>query len=69
MNDQPNKAQVGGNYDLSEKGSERSSEEGTKIAREQESDDINEATNLGHVSTQHGDSDGENKVATSLDDE
>ena len=57
------------NYDLTQNGSEREDEKATRIAREQESDDANENTNLGQVSSKKGDSAAENKVATSLDNE
>ncbi len=58
-----------GNYDLTQISSERGGEKTTPIAREQESDDANENTNLGSVSSEEGDSTAENKVATSLDNE
>jgi hypothetical protein len=58
-----------GNYDLTQSSSERQDEKATRIAREQESDDANENTNLGQVSSEKGDSAAENKVATSLDNE
>jgi hypothetical protein len=57
------------NYDLTEKSSERGDEQATSIARELESDDINENKNLGPVSSPKGDDAAENKVATSLDGE
>ncbi|MDB5207326.1 MAG: hypothetical protein JWR72_2401 [Flavisolibacter sp.] len=58
-----------GNYDLTQSSSKRQDEKATRIAREQESDDANENTNLGQVSSEKGDSAAENKVATSLDNE
>ena len=57
------------NKDLTQSSSETCDEEATRIAREQESDDVNENNSLGNVTTPKGDSAGENKVATSLDNE
>lgn len=57
------------NYDLTQKGSKRGGEHVTRIALEQESDEANENTNPGQVSSEKGDNAAENKVATSLDNE
>ena len=54
-------------YDMSEEASKRLG--GTQQARQSESDDLNEETTQGPVSSPEGDHWGENKVATSLDDE
>ncbi|HUC83232.1 MAG TPA: hypothetical protein VMR70_20140 [Flavisolibacter sp.] len=64
MNDIPER-----NKDLTEESSRRSDEEATNVARQLESDDANEFTSKGLVPTPDGDSAGENKVATSLDNE
>ena len=55
--------------DMTEQSSERGDEKSTSLARQIESDDNNEFTNIGTVSTPEGDSAAENKVATSIDDE
>lgn len=55
--------------DLTEKSSQRGSEESTSLARRIESDDQNEFTGTGTVPSPDGDSSAENKVATSLDNE
>lgn len=47
-------------YDLTESASE---------ARKAENDDMNEETNLGFVSSPEGDSAGENRVSTSINDD
>jgi hypothetical protein len=57
-------------YDLTEEGSKRGrDEEATNVARNVESDDANEETNLGYVPGPEGDVHGENRVATSLSDD
>ncbi len=56
-------------YDMTEDASRRpGGEDATKAARNAESDDANEETNLGTVDQQDDDWT-ENKVSTSLDDE
>lgn len=55
--------------DLTQRSSERGDDKATRIAREQESDDVNEASGSGKVPAPEGDNAGENKLATSLDDE
>ena len=56
-------------FDLSEESSKRpEGEAATVAARQSESDDINEESGLGPVDGP-GDSYGENRVSTSLDDE
>lgn len=54
-------------FDLTEEGSKRNSEEGTDLARQVESDDINEETNSGLVSGPNDDA--ENRVSTSLSED
>ena len=54
-------------YDMTEESSKRSS--GTQQARQAESDDVNEETTQRPVSSPEGDHWGQNKIATSLDDE
>lgn len=54
-------------FDLSEEASKRSDEEATSIARQLESDDINEETNSGIVNGPNDDT--ENRVWTSSSDE
>ena len=54
-------------YDMSEEASKRP--DSTQQARQSESDDLNEETTQGSVSSPKGDHWGENKVATSLDGE
>lgn len=57
-------------YDLTEEASRRGSDQGAaEEARKQESDDVNEETNLGFVSSPEGDSAGENRVSTSISDD
>lgn len=57
-------------YDLTEEASKRGGdEEATTVARNLESDDSNEETNLGQVPGPDGDSNGENRVTTSLSDD
>ena len=56
-------------YDLTEKASERNSEEASATARELESDDVNENLALGRVPSPDGDDAGENRVTTSISDE
>jgi hypothetical protein len=55
-------------YDLSAEASKRP-HGGTEEARQAESDDINEESTQGPVSSPKGDDWAENKIATSLDDE
>jgi len=57
------------NRDLTEEASKRSDSERTSIGRNLESDEVNERTGLGLVSSAEGDDAAENKVATSIDDE
>lgn len=54
-------------FDLSEEASKRSDEKATSIARQLESDDINEETNSGIVNGPNEDA--ENRVWTSSSDE
>jgi hypothetical protein len=56
-------------FDLSEEASRRDSEDATAAARQAESDDMFEGSGLGNMPSPEGDSDGENKVATSLSDD
>lgn len=57
-------------YDLSKEASKRPGiNGGAEQARQLESDDLNEETTQGSISLPSGDSWGENKVSTSLDDE
>ena len=56
-------------YDLTEEASKRGDEKSTSLARAMELDDMNEYTGIGTTPSPEGDSDAENKVATSLDDE
>ena len=55
-------------FDLSEETSRRDSEAATAAARQAESDDMFEGSGLGNMSSPEGDSDGENRVTTSLSD-
>lgn len=55
--------------DITEEASKRGDEKATSLARQLESDDSQEFTGAGLVPTPDGDSDAENKIATSLDDE
>jgi len=55
--------------DITEEASERGDEKATSLARQLESDDSQEFTGADLVPTPDGDSDAENKIATSLDDE
>jgi len=57
------------NIDPTERSSVRGDAQVTHMAREQETDDMNDNSSLGNVTTPKGDSAAENKVATSLDDE
>jgi len=54
-------------YDMTEENSKQS--DSTQQARQSESDDINEESTQGAVSSPKGDNWGENKVSTSLSDE
>lgn len=56
-------------YDLSEEGSKRGSDNATAAARQAESDDLYDGPGLATTPTPEGDDAAENKVATSLDDE
>lgn len=64
MNNDPEK-----HRDLTGESSERDDEQSTSLARQMESDDQAEFTGAGLLPTPDGDSAGENKVATSLDNE
>lgn len=55
--------------DLTQKSSERNGPKATEMARELESDDVNEETGLGKVPGSSEKEMVENKVSTSLDDE
>jgi hypothetical protein len=69
-NPEDGKSRAGDYYDITEKASTRNhSSSETEQARQFESDDINEETTQGPVSSPSGDSWAENKVSTSLDDE
>ena len=56
-------------FDLTEQASERGDEEATALAREAESDDVNENNALGTVTRPEGDNAGENRVTTSLSED
>lgn len=56
-------------YDLTEEASKRRDDASTCIAREAESDDVNENTGLGNVVSPDEDEAGENRVSTSLSDD
>lgn len=57
-------------YDLTEEASRRGADRGAADeARKAENDDVNEETNLGFVSSPKGDSAGENRVSTSINDD
>jgi len=56
-------------YDLTEKASNRGNEGATRMARELESDDVNENNALGNVTSPNGDDAAENRVTTSLSDD
>lgn len=57
-------------YDLTEEASRRGGDRGAADeARKAENDDVNEETNLGFVSSPEGDSAGENRVSTSINDD
>jgi hypothetical protein len=71
MNPSPKKEnahEVPDNYDLSEKGSIRTDEEATYLAREQERDNLFDNAAAGGEPSTH-DGKGESKVSTSLDEE
>lgn len=60
----------GKSYDATEKARSRGGDrEAADEARKQESDEVNEETNLGVVSAPEGDSAGENRVSTSISDD
>ncbi|HEY0040686.1 MAG TPA: hypothetical protein VGB71_08495 [Flavisolibacter sp.] len=59
----------GRNKDMTEESSDLGDEKATRIARQLESDDVNENTGIGTVPTPDGDNAAENKVATSLDND
>ena len=54
---------------MTEESSDLGDEKATRIARQLESDDVNENTGIGTVPTPDGDNAAENKVATSLDND
>lgn len=57
-------------YDLTEEASKRpESSDATTIARQVENDDINEETNIGSFNSPDRDFTGENRIATSLNDD
>lgn len=56
-------------YDMTEEASKRSTNADTQQAWQSESDDLNEETTQGSISTPKDDNWGQNKVTTSLDDE
>ncbi|HYH14102.1 MAG TPA: hypothetical protein VD794_02715 [Flavisolibacter sp.] len=57
-------------YDMTEDASKRPQQSsGAQQSRQAESDDLNEETTQGSISSPSGDNWSENKVSTSLDDE
>lgn len=57
------------NSDLTHRSSKKEGQYAKLEANELEVDEVNENSSLGNVSTPQGDNAGENKIATSLDNE